>query len=565
MKITATIKLLRLFSWVWFLPLCIAIFKLWLTSHLPILAYYAPHDQLRYVQMASEISNFSPPFDYNHYVLMRQPGYAASIFLSYSLGFSLRFFQELLYIITGFLLAWSIYSYYPKKNLVRLFLILYILAPISYFINRQTLQECLYLPLTSVIISCLIHLINLYSDPKKFIGWSIILGVALAWFWNTRPENVWILPSMGLAYITIITKAIKGNLTLKTALYRTAYSIICLIIPVFLLTISLKFATYAKYGIFQTNDLTAPGIKAAYSRILSVSPERWEYMVAVPEETRKEIYSVSPTFQKLSGYLENAGKNWFSFACNSYLRLCDDYSAGWFIWALRDAVAEVGEYKSATSTENFYAKIAEEIKSACDAKTIKCNNLNFSLPSVNVKIRSEYIKPFFNSIVKLSRRLIVKTSEINLTAGNASTEIREAYYTRITREPVNFLEQRDRSMNKFKDNLIILISEIYKFCFPPLLGLGVVGIVLQHISNLKKSKQIINVELTIIWLMLLSVLTRLLIFAWIDATSYPILGGMRYLWPIFPLVLMLIAIGVSNFMTKFSLVFLKFIPATNKE
>jgi len=371
-KIFPVRVLSRVIKWVWVIPLfLIAVLKLWLTSHLPILAYNSQHDQLRYVRMAWEVVNFIPPFPYDQYVLMRQPGYSTFIWVSYLLGFSLRFLQEFIYIFSGFFLAWSVYSYCRKKLVVILFLPLYILATASYFANRQTLQESLYLPLTTLVVSCLIHLVNSYRDESKFVFWSIVLGLVFAWFWNTRPEGLWIVPTIAVTYLLIIWQSVKAGIVYREIFKQVGYSILYWLIPVVLVTCIFSFTTYIKYEIFQTSDLNTPGVKAAYSQLLSVSPDRGRYMVPVPKQTRKEIYAVSPTFKKLANYLENKGQAWFVYSCDSRVKICDDYAGGWFIWALRDAVVDAGQYKSAKDTEAFYWKIANEIKAACKSKKLK--------------------------------------------------------------------------------------------------------------------------------------------------------------------------------------------------
>lgn len=297
-----------MFKSVWALPVCLSVFKLWLTSHLPIQALYAPHDNLRYVQMAWEIWNFQPPFSYNQYVLMRLPGYPFFLRLSYVFNLSLRFSQEVLYIVVGFFFAWSVYKYYRRKLVLVFFLSLYIFAPISFLYNRSTIQEAIYLPLTLFIVSCLIHIIEAQYDGKNVLKWSAVLGVGLAWFWNTRPEGIWIIPIFGFAYTLIITKAVYSGANLQHLLGRVGHSLTYVITPVILVTLSLSLTTYLKYGIFSTDDLTVPGIKAAYSQLLSVSPDTWRARVPVPSETRSQIYAVSPTFKKLSNYLEGHGK-----------------------------------------------------------------------------------------------------------------------------------------------------------------------------------------------------------------------------------------------------------------
>ncbi|NET07057.1 MAG: hypothetical protein F6K16_20625, partial [Symploca sp. SIO2B6] len=397
MKIISTVISIKKVNSIWIFALVLAIIKLWLTSHLPIIAIWAGHDHLKYVQMAFEISDFSPPFPYNQYTLMREPGYPFFIRLSYILGLSLRFSQELIYISSGFLLAWSFYKYYCNKIVVILFLTLYIFVPASFYLNRLTLRHAIYLPLTTFIISCLIHLINSKSEKIRFLRWSTILGIGLAWFWNTRPEGALIIPAIAIAYIIITIQILHSHYNLRYALNLVSHSIVRVLIPVFLVTLLLSTITYFKYGVFATNDLKNPGLKAVYSRLTTVSPDRWRYKVPVPRETRMEIYSVSPTFWKLSHYLEGEGKGWFTASCKT-IDICDDYGGGWFVWALRDAVAKVGEYRSAPATEDFYYRIDHELKAACQSGQLKCKNRLFSLSSFAPDIHPEYVDSFVKSL-----------------------------------------------------------------------------------------------------------------------------------------------------------------------
>jgi hypothetical protein len=545
-------KLIRLSKSVWALPIALSILKLWLTSHLPIIASYGGHDNLRYIKMAFEISDFTPPFLYNQYVLMKQPGYPVFILLSYILGFSLRFSQEILYISSGFLFAWSFYKYYRQKLATVLFLSLYIFAPASFYWNRQTVSESLYLPLTIFIMSCLIHLVNSSSKRGNFFRWSTALGLSLAWFWNTRYEGLWVFPVIGVAYILKFVKAAHSQLPLRWLLSQTGHSLAYLVIPVILVTSSISLANYLKYGIFNTNDLTSPGIKAAYSRITSVSPDRWRYMVPVPRETRLEMYAVSPSFARLSSYLESEkGHVWFNTVACKIKGICDDYAGGWFVWALRDAVANTGEYKSAPATEAFYKQVTYELEAACKSGKLRCSDTSFPLLSFAPKIHSEYVKPFFISMGNLSHELVKQNLIIKLSYGEENLNLRKTY-EKITRERADFFKQRNKPFNQLKDNLIIYLSKLYKFLLPPLIGVAMIGLTLRHLVALRYSERPIGVPFYITWMMLLCILARVILIAYIDATSFPV--GFRYLWPIVPVMLMIVAIGVSYLTETLSLV-----------
>lgn len=535
-----TSRLVKLFRSVWALPVCLSVFKLWLTNHLPIQAAFAPHDNLRYAEMAFEIWDFKPPFFYNQYILMRQPGYPFFIRINYLLGLPLKFSQELLHIAVGFFFAWSVYKYYRQKPVVVLFLSLYILAPASFIYNRNTLQEAVYLPLTVFVVSCLIHLLNAQFDRKNFLKWSALLGIGLAWFWNTRPEGIWIIPACIIVYTLIIAKAFRLGQSLRILIPRLGYSLACVAIPVILVTLSLSLTTYLKYGIFNTNDVTAPGIKQAYSNLINVTTDTWRARVPVTQATRSQIYAVSPTFAKLSSYLEGKGRDWYHFGC-TYYRICDDYTGGWFIWAMREAVAQAGEYKTATATEAFYQQMTREIKTACSSSQLKCKNSNLWLSSF-APTDSEYLGYFLHSLDSVSHTLVNGISVIDLSSGQQDDFIRKKYEV-IAREPAEILSDRSKSINQQKDKLITFISTVYQYVFPILLGSALLGLILQHLSSWNYRNIATEVPLHVLWIFLSCVVVRVGLVAYIDATSFP--GDFRYLWPAAPLLLMSVSIGVS--------------------
>lgn len=539
----------EVFSSVWMIPLVLALFKLWLTSHLPIMASYGGHDNLRYVIMGFEIFDFTPPFQYDQYALMRQPGYPFFIRLSYILGFSLRLSQELLYILSGFLLAWSLYKHYRQEIAVIIFLTIYILAPNSFFWNRETIQEALYLPLTLLIVSCLIHLFNSPPTQNSFIIWSAILGSGLAWFWNTRAESAWIIPTIAIVYIVIIAKVVFASPSMYrfSTIKKIGYSIVCLIIvPVIIVTSCISLVTYHKYGIFNTTDVTTPGIKAAYSSLLGVLPDKQKHWVHVSQEARLKIYSVSPSFTKLSSYLEGEkAQVWREASCRDG-GICDEYAGAWFLWALRDAVADAGEYKSATATEAFYYDIAREVNAACQSGSLRCKRKSFlgsSIPNPGIN-SSEFIL-LMNGIGSLGKELLINSlTPLQLYSGEEDIAHRKVYYEKITREQANFIQQRSQ-LNKFKNRLIESVSSLYNLFIPVLVGAAAIGLFIEHIfAFLCKDKfQKPRIPLTIAYIIFSCICVRVLLFAYLSVKSIP--PAPRYIWPVAPLILLIVAIGVS--------------------
>ncbi len=518
----------------------LVLLKLWLIAHLPIRASTAGYDNLRYVILAHNF--LQPPPAYDSLVLVRQPGYPFFIVLSYYLHIPLRFAQELLYLASGWFLADAIDRRYLAKLASRILFALYVFAPFSFHWNRQTIQEVLYLPLTAIIFGCLIHLLETQTNRGLF-GWSLLLGMVLAWFWNTRLEGVWILPAIALTYLLLLYRNLRSYATdnresafAKYNIPSIGFSIACVFVPVLVVTSSISLSHYFQYGLYDTNDLKSAGFQAAYTSLTRVSPGRWQPMVAVPQATREEIYAVSPSFRKLKPMLENAN-SWKAESCRS--GVCQDYAAGLFFWAFREAVVQAGYYQSVPQTEAFYSQIAREVRDACELKQLSCREtqgLGF-LP----QLHWGYVRPLLQSIGDLGDRLLDSSLILKLDSGVESQQLRQQYYSKITRESADFFEFRKLTINQFKDRAIACISQIYRWCFSVLLGWAAIGMGMAIVSS--SIGRSIPFYLVILALCCISV--RILLVAYIDVTSWSVGEGDRYLRPLLPMLWLMMGIGVN--------------------
>ena len=126
---------------------------------------------------------------------------------------------------------------------------------------------------------------------------------------------------------------------------------------------------WAKYGIYTTCEFRWPKFVAAYGALSRVEHHPWTRYYLLPRETRQRIYAVSPAFRELEPTLEGPpGKAWAAIGHDYYYKGGDDdIVGGWFMWALRDAVAAAGHYRSGKAAALFYGRLANEVNRACDA------------------------------------------------------------------------------------------------------------------------------------------------------------------------------------------------------
>ncbi|WP_159786407.1 hypothetical protein [Sodalinema gerasimenkoae] len=518
-------------TWLLWGAIALVLFKLWAIAHLPIHASLAYHDNLRYIIRATQLLQGDVPYD--GLVLARQPGYPAFIVASYYLGMPLRLSQELLYLAAGVFLGVSLQRWLKAPALTFLFLALYSLAPFSYHWNRQTLQEVIYLPLTAVFLGGCLNLLQDRHRPRVFLLHSLLIGLVLAIFWNTRPEGVWILPTLSLCYLYIAQE--QGIFRSRPRFVHFAAGPLLSLAPVIFVTSALAWSNYLNYGLYHTYDLKTPGLTAAYSSLQRVSPGRQRPQIAVPEATRREIYAVSPSFRRLKPDLEiSPDEGWRAASCG--LDVCEDYVAGIFYWALRDAVDAQGFYESVADTEDFYWQIAQEVNGACERGWLDCQPQRRAsfIPSLS----RDLIQPWLMSTLRLGHQLTRSSLVLRLDSGLEDIELRERYYQQITREAADFFQARSQPLNQVKDVLIRGISHLYQVLFPICLGLGLLGWIWSFTHPSPKL-------LILAAILLLCILVRLLLVAYIDVTSWPVGAGDRYLRPLLPALWLLMVMGIQ--------------------
>ena len=234
----------------------------------------------------------------------------------------------------------------------------------------------------------------------------MLLGLAVAAFWLTREEGVFLLPSLCLlsawrvwpcvAHIRRGTREaglVRAFLPSRQAALVVAIPVISCLIPILLIA----GIDDAVYGVFRTNDFQHGPFPDAFGALSRIQQNHWQRYVPVPRDARERAYSVSDAARELKPFLEgDLARYWIPIGCTNHpIPDCDDFQSGWFVWALRDAAAAAGHYVSATDADRFYRRLADEINAACDAQTVPCGAPRSGLLP---PFRSDYIHPILTSI-----------------------------------------------------------------------------------------------------------------------------------------------------------------------
>jgi hypothetical protein len=141
------------------------------------------------------------------------------------------------------------------------------------------------------------------------------------------------------------------------------------------LPIAVSLVNLHCYGVFMTVDINGQ-FEHALEALESIKQKNQKPYLSISNEVRNDAYSISPAFRRLQPLLDDPGNpgvtKWKTVGCQILPASCGDYGVGWFMWALRDASAIDGNYKTASTAASFYKDVSDEINGACRSGKLSC-------------------------------------------------------------------------------------------------------------------------------------------------------------------------------------------------
>jgi len=336
---------------------------------------------------------------YSQFTLMKGPGYPAFLALSHWSGLPITFTQGLFCCLA--LVVLSLVSLRATRSrLVALAIFVVPLLDPRIFEVSRILRDCIYFSQSILIIAVVSYCLFLSNGIRARLVSAIVAGALFGWFWLTREEGVWLLPAMVvLVFFAFLRK--RTHLTTMKWLSPTLVAVGAFI-SVLTLFAAINFFIY---GMFVGVDFKERNFQAALSALESVQIAKPISYVNVPRAARMQIYAVSPHFAELRPYLDpRPGPSpWEAGDCPFRPTACGDIGNGFFTWALRDAAAAVGAYKSPKTASRFYKAISKEIRSACARRQIRCVK-NF-IPYIP-RMTSEQIREIPSSVAVLLHEVV---------------------------------------------------------------------------------------------------------------------------------------------------------------
>jgi hypothetical protein len=337
-----------------------AFVKLALVAHHEIIAGNHPHDDYWQIVSAAYWHWWRP---YDVWTLMHLPVYPWFIAVTGAIGLPLRLSIELLYLAGAGALSAALGRLGLATPLQATALVLIVFHPYSFdtfdYARAGTLYACLLIFFVALFIRLIVP-----RSPREFRRSALLFACTTALLWHCRKESILIGGLFGIMAVGILAAFIVGALARAEALRLGLVLVAVPLGAAIALGAVISTANGLRYGLWHTDQMTATNYVRAYSSLQAIRPDRPIRFIPVTRDARQKAYAVSPAFRELQPFFEGPREPWYLAESKRWLGLPGEIGAGWYYWALVDAAAAAGHFKTAPAAEAFFGRIADEITAA---------------------------------------------------------------------------------------------------------------------------------------------------------------------------------------------------------
>lgn len=460
--------------------------------------------------------------------LVKAPGYPLYIAANYALHIPLQFAQQLLYALSCLLLLWAIGPWRLPWPIRLLLLAILLFNPMSFHTGplARVRREGIYPAQSLMVLACAMGLLVRARWPiRRLLAWSCGLGLLWGWFWLTRDEGVWLVPSVGLLLAVCLFRIWR----MPTDRWRRILA--CLACPVLVLAMinAVCLVNLTRYGVYTTGEFRSPAFLDAYGALSRITPASFHPKIPVPRECRDRAYAVSPTFARLRPYLEgDTCQRWIDTSRGTTIE--HDFAGGWFGWAFRDA-ADAGEhFQSAAEAMRFYQAMADEINAACDQGRLPAGPRHSSMvSSFDLRYLPAARIAFFAGVRKV---ITFDDFEPDVSGSRGRPELISQFAT-VTRSSTSATQPVTSTSPSIRQTMRKWIGRGYQNAVAVLTAASVVVVMLYCRRWWRQQRELLLLLVALAG----AILLRLAMLAWIDATSFDAIK-LFYLSPLYALVLM---------------------------
>lgn len=502
-----------------------ALLRIFLTAGVPTI-YRSEFrvDDMFYVRAADFMLSGQWLGPYDDHALVKRIGFPAFLAAAHALAVPRRLAEDGLLAGAALVLVWALrrLGISQPTALAAYLCCLFSPATFSALVLPRVLRENIYLAQTILVLALAIALVP-RAPLRSRGGIAVVLGLVLAWYWQTREESEWILPSLGILLGTVMWNEWRGTRSLRSVLTVAA---LLVAIPG-ALTWSVDHwirSTNARiYGAPITVETQDPDFEAAVSAFARIAQHDWQRWEPVTGPVRERLYAVSPAFRSLRPVVES-----HAYKEPVMLAAGGERTFWYFFWVLRDAAAIAGYHQALPKAKAFYRQLADEINAACDSGVVAAGPRRATpAPRLHPSLYPELGRKWLGGIADMWRFNFGTVAFIppwdRSTAGPADS----ALFQRILTEPST---PTRAAWQPWKMSLVWRIQIFFQTWLRWIVLAGALGLVVQLLTIRRGDPGLLGVQLALI----ATLAVRTTLYAVID--TYCWMTYVRYLLCVYPLL-----------------------------
>ena len=489
------------------------------------------YDDALFIRQAAHLSSghWLGPFD--DLTLSKGPAYPAFIAVMHVLNIPLKVGEQLTLLLAAGCLAACVWVVTRRTIVATVVYLAVAVDPASFgFAASRVLRDSWYASLTLLVVASFFLAVHGAVTRTRLV-WvlptSVLAGVSAAAFWLCREEGPVILPAIAAIALGLPVWAVVRGRSARTAgPVRRKRSLVkgARLAGVFALTgiaaaVPVGYVAVQNdrhYGAALTNDVSAGEYARAYADWADVRAGTPIAHVPISAAQRAAVYAISPAASELETELEAPDNHWRQPSCR-IAKVCDDFAGGWEVWALREAASDAGHFSSETAVQSYFGQVADDIEAACSSARLTCDrHLPPSLEPFQHATVPGVRTAAWRGVVFLGSSTVLTTvpgPQVAVSPGQ-----RKSFAAMITNLPTSPRSAQVREQKLAgRATVYHVLTGFYLWLLPLLLVTTAAGIIL----SLLRRKRIAGPMAVLLAALAIGALSRLLLLAVIDSTTFP--------------------------------------------
>ena len=501
--------------------LIITIFKIFITSFLPVYSNYSRvYDDRLMIEEYKSLTTGDYLGEYNSRTLIK--GVLYPVFLSVvditNIPYLIVF--NLLYVGVIIFFCMSLRKTIINKNYLYILYLVLLFLPVTYSLNSYlTLyRNSLGIIFSLLYVTCLY---NVYKNRnnKKIIGSSFLLGLVISLITLNREDGMWLLTGLMLLLILV--------------LYKNKKYIILFLLPIFIVPIISKniisYTNYKHYNNYTYNELTDSYFTKFYLSIMSIDTNENYDRVSITREMLDVAFLNSKTFSLLEDKIDSI----YNMARWTHKEEIENTN---ILWAIRELVYYNYSYTDSKDINNFFKTVYNELEDSFSKKKMKRR----------LVLGSVYLNPITCSDIIPIINKFYYTIYFSNTYLDVNIEVKDSLYNKkLISKATNtkILEEFDQDNYSDRLNLLNNIKNIYGYFGIYLFVISLVNYFYMFLRNRNNIFMILS-------FLIISYSTYILGIAYNDVSSFDSINS-HYLGIIYPIQCSFIVISLLSIKWRF--------------